>query len=86
MAKVEMVDYKYVEGPKADHVWTVFCKDEYSRRGEYSEEIDVVTFNMSPTAAKRVATAAIAQDYINGLRASRVVYRGQPMAGVMQLY
>ena len=67
---------KYWESDSATYLWTVYTKDKTCKRGEYAEEIDVITDKISVAAAKRVTSQAIEQDYMPGLYPSRVSYWG----------
>ena len=55
--------------------YTVFCKMPEDGRGEYSEEIDVVTESRSLTRVKQIAQEMIDKDYVPELRPVRVVER-----------
>ena len=68
-------DYVYKESKSSTYYWTVLTKDSHCKRGEYAEEIDVMTDKFSPTSAKKVAEEAIKMDYIPELYPSRAEYR-----------
>jgi hypothetical protein len=75
------VEGRWVQCPACDgystaNVWTAFCARPESPRGEYDEEIDVVSVSRYPTAARKLAEAAIDHDYRRDLRVRRVVKRG----------
>jgi len=84
MIKEEIGTYK--QSKDSRYMWTIFTKDEHCKRGEYSEEIDVMTNTRSVGAAKKVAQEALNADYVDGLRISRVEYRGESIPGVTQLF
>lgn len=67
------------EGEKSDtqkNVVTVYTKDEYCKRGEYSEEIDVAISGRGMGKVKRIAQAVIDEYYEPGLRIARLEFRG----------
>jgi len=63
--------------PYSEHLFTVFTKAPGMGRGEYAEEIDVLTRKRSVTEAKKVAEVALHYNFTGGLKPSRVVYRGK---------
>ena len=54
-------------------VWTIFTKDEYCKKGEYSEELDIEA--TTPGKAKNIAKVVLEHDYMPELRISRVEFR-----------
>lgn len=68
------------------HIFTVFCKAPWDKRGEYSDEIDVEVSSRSVARAKAAAQKVLDAEYLPGMKASRVEYRGQAVPGVTRVF
>ena len=60
---------------RTQHLFLILTKDPGCKRGEYSEELDVLA--RTGCEAKKIAQAVLDHDYEPVLRISRVVWRGQ---------
>jgi len=60
----------YSEHNMGHRLWTVFTKDQYCKRGEYCEEIDV--FADTPGQAKKFVQMILDEHYDPELRIARV--------------
>jgi len=60
----------YVDGGSQRQLFTIWCKTPDCKRGEYSEEIDVLARSVG--AARNIAKQVLKADYIPELYISRI--------------
>jgi hypothetical protein len=58
-----------------EHLFTVFTKTPDCKRGDFAEEIDLLTYRRSRTEAFRVAQIVIDHEYEDSLYPSKARYR-----------